>query len=691
MRARSSPSIAALSCLFYISYLALCANKACAQTDLTGTWIGNDNGIYYFRQMGNDVWWAGFSTESPSGTSDLHRGLLFTSVFHGTLTGNTLAGNFADVPKGKMLTSGPLTLTVNGNELESEAAPSGYRAESWERIQLSTSQVDVFTLFNRVKKNQNAWEDHSLLDNLYPVKSTPVSILGHITNTPVPGRLVGLQYLPPTIDPYPVRVGYPLTECKSTAGRTYHDFICLDNNDNPPDGDLDFDMHVDRGDLDRQLGFWTNGWEPFPALPPPPPFPAPTSSATAGAFQNKLNLTNTLHVETIMYGGTTECGDTGATYFLAPGWQQPGALSTLFNGVPIAGQMAIQGPPDPSDGQSNQVTSILGVPFGLDAFVRITGILVFDCGHGLGHPCNANDPNYQNQEIHPVYSIDLIQDFSKWRPFANLTGVWAADDAGTYYVRQDGNTVWWLGLSVDEGLSFANIFQGTLQNDQISGNWMDIPLGQTANSGVMTVNANNDALSATMTRVTATGGFAGGSWQKLRDVDTRVFTVVVDQAEFSEAFWPEATEDVEIQVGSTRVNVKPQKPHSVKLADGREVMQAAIPARIRVDAPELSGLPMSAQFVGYRANWKLSEADFKSRTYSQSMTPPRVIREDTSRNKKEKEAELASKKVPAELKEPTMPFDRSPTGGLPALTIHYHIESADPPVQNRLSNAKRSK
>ncbi|HKV93359.1 MAG TPA: hypothetical protein VJW20_12500 [Candidatus Angelobacter sp.] len=55
-----------------------------------------------------------------------------------------------------------------------------------------------------------------------------------------------------------------------------------------------------------------------------------------------------------------------------------------------------------------------------------------------------------NQEIHPIYSIDVIN--FPFRPEdgnaparPNLTGVWGGTDGSTYYVRQIGNAVWWLG------------------------------------------------------------------------------------------------------------------------------------------------------------------------------------------------------------------------------------------------------
>ena len=46
----------------------------------------------------------------------------------------------------------------------------------------------------------------------------------------------------------------------ATAGRTYDDFIAARENDNS-DGDINFDMIVDRANLEAQPGFWTTGWE----------------------------------------------------------------------------------------------------------------------------------------------------------------------------------------------------------------------------------------------------------------------------------------------------------------------------------------------------------------------------------------------------------------------------------------------
>jgi hypothetical protein len=103
---RHESKLRLLLCLIFC-----CGTISCGlRSELTGSWIANDNGMYYVRQIGNDVWWVGFSSQSQYGAGDIHRGLVFTNVFHGTVSGNTITGNFVDVPKGQMSTYGPLTL-----------------------------------------------------------------------------------------------------------------------------------------------------------------------------------------------------------------------------------------------------------------------------------------------------------------------------------------------------------------------------------------------------------------------------------------------------------------------------------------------------------------------------------------------------------------------------------------------------
>ncbi|MFY9558660.1 MAG: hypothetical protein WAQ52_00360 [Terriglobales bacterium] len=638
------------------------SSLASAQFDLTGTWTADDGGVYYLRQIGNELWWAGFSVETPAGAADLHKGLLFTNVFQGHLSGNSVIGDWADVPRGRILHSGTLTLGISGNQIQRQAATGGFGATVWNRTGPALPPTDIFSIFDRVKKNQNAWRDHSLLDNLKPAKGKPVAILGNIVPIPIPPQIVitnwfplTYQVIPASSDPDPMHVNY-----RTRNGRSYNDFICLDDNDSPPDGDIDFNLQVDRTTLDAQILFWSDGWETNHGI-------------TSSNFRNKLDRQNELHVESIMYGGTTECGDDGTTSLMLPGWQQGGAAAAPLNGVPIAGQMDLTD----RDANSSRVNSILGKPIEFGARVRVTGILTLDCGHGLLHNCDEDEADTQNQEIHPVYALDLVQNFHLPRPLALLTGVWSCDDAGTYYVRQIGDTVWWLGLSVDEGRTFANVFRGTLQNGQVSGDWADVPLGQTSNAGTLVMAGGAGQLSTVWTLTGVTGGFGGDSWEKLYDAGWNKLVVVFESAAASAAFWPNTTEPFELVVGGERVEARPTSPHPVKLPDGRRITQADLGARIPIDAPAVGPLRMKARFAGYRANWAISELDLKPGVYVQTLMTARALPMVAAQTKKG-EVPISPPAPPA------LAFDRDTTaGGLPGLTIRYRIELADASGQDR--------
>ena len=139
-------------------------------------------------------------------------------------------------------------------------------------------------------------------------------------------------------------------------------------------------------------------------------------------------------------------------------------------------------------------------------------------------------------EIHPVYSIDVVQDWTQRMPTANLTGVWAGGDVGTYYVQQIGNTVWWVGMSRDQGRTFTNVFRGTIGTEYIqngwrqviNGEWVDVPLGGNLGFGTLKLVGTyclpdgcdvtrSMALYNNLGAWAVTGGFSGQAWEKLYD------------------------------------------------------------------------------------------------------------------------------------------------------------------------------
>jgi len=86
--------------------------------------------------------------------------------------------------------------------------------------------------------------------------------------------------------------------------------------------------------------------------------------------------------------------------------------------------------------------------------------------------CQASDASYANQEIHPVYAIDVIDATSQ----ENLTGVWGDNFDMTYYLNQVGDTVWWFGMGPFRNGSMAQVFQGVATDGTIAGSWQDVPL-----------------------------------------------------------------------------------------------------------------------------------------------------------------------------------------------------------------------
>jgi hypothetical protein len=75
---------------------------------------------------------------------------------------------------------------------------------------------------------------------------------------------------------------------------------------------------------------------------------------------------------------------------------------------------------------------------------------------------------------------------------ADLTGSYAADDGGIYYVRQRGNVIWWSGMSARDGppdqlgRDWNNVGRGVLGNDlTIKADWVDVPRGEIMGYGTV--------------------------------------------------------------------------------------------------------------------------------------------------------------------------------------------------------------
>jgi hypothetical protein len=77
--------------------------------DLTGAWLGDDDGIYYLRQVGSVVWWNGMSERAGS---PARLGRDFNNVARGEVKDLSIAVEWADVPRGDILGGGTMNLKV---------------------------------------------------------------------------------------------------------------------------------------------------------------------------------------------------------------------------------------------------------------------------------------------------------------------------------------------------------------------------------------------------------------------------------------------------------------------------------------------------------------------------------------------------------------------------------------------------
>src|SRR5262249_3513102 len=381
----------------------------------------------------------------------------------------------------------------------------GFGATTWTRTdplddtEFNGTTLDIISRFDAVHKNDGS----TIHDNLKPYRDATV-FYGHVV-TPhldylddnkveaeAPHVNFGEDFSPPIPNPDDEHRYKDF----GLGDRDFATFACYLQDDHENlDADFDLRLKIDLNKLEPD--FYTTGW----------------GSRTSGpkVFSLKLNDSTTqqtlgyarseacMAAEPIMRGKAGTCDSLEDRTFgfasLLPGWGDLFSASVLVNGRPINGNLAS---PQPTDTcafiQPCPRFDPLGIQIGnlslIDGtYLRITGTLVLDCGHLFkfpncdqffpGHPCFDDDPDnkaacvrsHQNQEIHPIYSIDVIN--FPFRPEdilvdarKNLTGAWGGSDGSTYYVRQIGNTIWWLGQMRDRqpmqrGASFPII--GALQ------------------------------------------------------------------------------------------------------------------------------------------------------------------------------------------------------------------------------------
>jgi hypothetical protein len=104
----------------------------------------------------------------------------------------------------------------------------------------------------------------------------------------------------------------------------------------------------------------------------------------------------------------------------------------------------------------------------------------------------------------------------------DLSGLWSADDGATYFILHQKNTVWWVGLSADDGGSFTNVFRGTWQPRSgeepgdwgtVTGEWADLPRGRSLNNGALVLAFK---FTGDLVKVDNGGLFRASVWKRLK-------------------------------------------------------------------------------------------------------------------------------------------------------------------------------
>lgn len=101
---------------------------------------------------------------------------------------------------------------------------------------------------------------------------------------------------------------------------------------------------------------------------------------------------------------------------------------------------------------------------------------------------------------------------------SSMAGVWKANDGGTYRLHIIGNTIWWVGMSDDDGHTWTNAFKGTRNGNIVDGEWADVR-GNFGGHGTLKLRISGTTF---MEKIGSTGsGFGGTRWGRGGCNDTR--------------------------------------------------------------------------------------------------------------------------------------------------------------------------
>jgi hypothetical protein len=145
----------------------------------------------------------------------------------------------------------------------------------------------------------------------------------------------------------------------------------------------------------------------------------------------------------------------------------------------------------------------------------------------------TSEPSSQAQEL---LAVVCEPEPTPFKPAGfDLTGVWAGDDGGIYYLRQLGSVVWWNGMSgrdrspLDLGRDWTNVARGVINGLQIDVETSDVPRGGALFNSTLILKIQDDGTGNIQIVKTqeVEGGFGNSVWTPCRPVELQVAHYVV--------------------------------------------------------------------------------------------------------------------------------------------------------------------
>ena len=95
----------------------------------------------------------------------------------------------------------------------------------------------------------------------------------------------------------------------------------------------------------------------------------------------------------------------------------------------------------------------------------------------------------------------------------DLTGDWRASTGENFYIRQVNSTVWSYGESIPTNGNWTSVAYGTLESNNVSLDWTDVPKGNASLMGTLKLNVTSDN---ELKVIDQTGGWGGKEWKQIK-------------------------------------------------------------------------------------------------------------------------------------------------------------------------------